>query len=68
MITCVSLFMGGRRGAHRDRAQCCRRCRPRVAINPDRMTAPLRINDLSENDRVRLETRRPYERGKVPSS
>ena len=39
---------------------------PAVAINSDRTTAPLRRDELPEHDRGRLETRRPYERGKVP--
>ena len=39
---------------------------PAVAINSDRTTAPPRRDELPEHDRVRLETRRPYERGKVP--
>jgi len=39
---------------------------PAVAINSDRSTAPLRRDELPEHDRGRLDTRRPYERGKVP--
>jgi pimeloyl-ACP methyl ester carboxylesterase len=39
---------------------------PIVAINPDRTTAALRRDELPEHDGGRLETRRPYERGKVP--
>jgi len=39
---------------------------PAVAINSDRTTAPLRRDELPEHDRGRLETRQPYERGKVP--
>ena len=39
---------------------------PAVAINYDRTTAPLRREELPEHDRDRLETRRSYERGKVP--
>ena len=39
---------------------------PAVAIKSDRTTAPLRRDELPEHDRGRLETRRPYERGKVP--
>jgi triacylglycerol esterase/lipase EstA (alpha/beta hydrolase family) len=39
---------------------------PTVAFNSDRTTAPLRRDELPEHDRGRLETRRPYERGKVP--
>jgi pimeloyl-ACP methyl ester carboxylesterase len=39
---------------------------PAVAINYDRTTAPLRRDELLGHDEGRLETRRPYERGKVP--
>jgi hypothetical protein len=39
---------------------------PGVAIRSDRTTAPLRRDEWSENDRGRLETRRPYARGNVP--
>jgi pimeloyl-ACP methyl ester carboxylesterase len=39
---------------------------PAVAINSDRTTAPLGRDELPEHDRGRLETRRPYERGKIP--
>jgi len=39
---------------------------PGVAINPDRTAALLPRDELPEHDRGRLETRRPYERGKVP--
>jgi triacylglycerol esterase/lipase EstA (alpha/beta hydrolase family) len=39
---------------------------PAVATNYDRTTAPLRRDGLPEHDRDRLDTRRPYERGKVP--
>jgi pimeloyl-ACP methyl ester carboxylesterase len=39
---------------------------PGVAINPDRTTAVLSRDELPGHDPVRLETRRPYERGKVP--
>jgi pimeloyl-ACP methyl ester carboxylesterase len=39
---------------------------PGVAINYDRTTAPLGREELPEHDRDRLDTRRPYERGKVP--
>ena len=39
---------------------------PEVAINPDRTTALLPRDELLGQDPGRLETRRPYERGKVP--
>jgi pimeloyl-ACP methyl ester carboxylesterase len=39
---------------------------PAVAINSDRPSAALRRDELPEHDRCRLETRRHYERGKVP--
>jgi pimeloyl-ACP methyl ester carboxylesterase len=39
---------------------------PRVAINSDRTTATLPREELPARDPVWLETRRPYERGKVP--
>ena len=39
---------------------------PGVAINPDRTAALLPRDELPGHDPVRLETRRPYERGKVP--
>ncbi len=39
---------------------------PGVAINPDRTTALLPRDELPGQDPVRLETRRPYEWGKVP--
>jgi triacylglycerol esterase/lipase EstA (alpha/beta hydrolase family) len=39
---------------------------PGVAINPDRTTALLPRDELPGQDPGRLETRRPYERGKVP--
>jgi pimeloyl-ACP methyl ester carboxylesterase len=39
---------------------------PAVAINPDRTAALLRRDELPGQDPVRLETRRPYEQGKVP--
>ncbi len=39
---------------------------PGVAINPDRTTALLPRDELPAHDPGRLETRRPYERGKVP--
>jgi pimeloyl-ACP methyl ester carboxylesterase len=39
---------------------------PGVAINPDRTTALLPRDERPGHDAGRLETRRPYERGKVP--
>ncbi len=39
---------------------------PGVAINPDRTTALLPRDEWMGHDAGRLETRRPYERGKVP--
>jgi hypothetical protein len=39
---------------------------PGVAINPDWTTAPLPRDELPAHDPDRLETRQPYERGKVP--
>ena len=39
---------------------------PGVAINPDRTTAVLSRDERPGHDPGRLETRRPYERGKVP--
>jgi pimeloyl-ACP methyl ester carboxylesterase len=39
---------------------------PEVAINPDRTTALLPRDERPGHDAGRLETRRPYERGKVP--